>query len=154
MRQNRHSTKMYVVHRNTISDSFRIRIVWFQPKQDSDRIQVSFFKNRIGSDSENSLSDHLCNVLRPVLPMGFHQCCHSVMKKNPRIYFEEKTENNKKPQTYSFQKSQNQTWNVHNHYFHINIKVICIVYIIFNKLKSIFEHRPPNNAWSDIKKLL
>jgi len=24
------------------------------------------------------------------------QCCHSVMKKNPRIYLEKKTENNKK----------------------------------------------------------
>jgi len=59
MRQNRHSTKIYIVHRNTISDSFRMRIVWFQPKQDSDRIRISFFKNKIGSDSENPLSDHL-----------------------------------------------------------------------------------------------
>ena len=59
MRQNRHSTKTYVVYRNTLSDSFRIRIVWFQPKQDSDRIRISFFKNKIGSDSENPLSDHL-----------------------------------------------------------------------------------------------
>jgi len=48
MRQNRHSTKMYVVHHNTLSDSFRIRMVWFQPKQDSDRIRISFFQNRIG----------------------------------------------------------------------------------------------------------
>jgi len=48
---------MYVVDHNTLSDSFRIRIIWFQPKQDSDRI--SFFKNRIGSDSKNALSDHL-----------------------------------------------------------------------------------------------
>ena len=54
MRQNRHSRRMYDMHRNTLLDSFRIRIVWFQPKQDSDRI--SFFKNRIGSDSENPLS--------------------------------------------------------------------------------------------------
>jgi len=50
MRQNRHSTKMYVVHRNTLSDSLRIRMVWFQPKQDSDQIRISFFKDRIGSD--------------------------------------------------------------------------------------------------------
>jgi len=57
--QNRQSTKLYVVHHNTLSDSFRIWIVWFQPKQDSDQIRISFFKNRIGSDSEKSLSDHL-----------------------------------------------------------------------------------------------
>jgi len=50
MRQNRQSTKMYVVHHNALLDSFRIRIVWFQPKQDLDRIRISFFKNRIGSD--------------------------------------------------------------------------------------------------------
>ena len=35
------------------SDSFRIQIVWFQPKQDSDRIWISFFINKIGSDSKN-----------------------------------------------------------------------------------------------------
>ena len=29
MKQNRQSTKLYVVHRNTLSDSFRIRIEWF-----------------------------------------------------------------------------------------------------------------------------
>jgi len=51
--------KVYVVHHNTLSDSFWIRIVWFQPKQYSDRIQISFFKNRIGSVSKNQLSDHL-----------------------------------------------------------------------------------------------
>jgi len=51
---------MYVVNHNTLSDSFRIRIVWFQPKQDSYRI--SFFKNRIGSDSKKTLSDHLCHA--------------------------------------------------------------------------------------------
>jgi len=51
MRQNRHSTKMYVVHHNTLSNSYRIRIVRFQPKEDSDRIRILFFKNRIGSDS-------------------------------------------------------------------------------------------------------
>jgi len=50
---------MYVVHHNTLSDSFRIWIVWFSPKQDSDRIRISFFKNRIGSESKNPLSDHL-----------------------------------------------------------------------------------------------
>ena len=59
MRQNRQSTKMYVVHHNTLSDSFRIRIVWFQPKQDSNQIQISFHKSRIGSDSKKTLSDHL-----------------------------------------------------------------------------------------------
>ena len=37
------------------------------------------------------------------------QCCHSVMKKNTRIYLEKKPENNKKTQTYKmFKKSQNQ----------------------------------------------
>jgi len=41
---------MYIVHHNTLSESFRIQIAWFPPKQDSDRIQISFFKNRIGSD--------------------------------------------------------------------------------------------------------
>ena len=46
--------KMYVGHHNTLWDS----LVWFQPKQDSDRI--SFFKTRIGLDSKNPLSDHLC----------------------------------------------------------------------------------------------
>ena len=50
---------MYVVEHNTLSDSFRIQIVWFQPKQDSNRIQIRFFKNRIGSDSKNPLSDRL-----------------------------------------------------------------------------------------------
>jgi len=35
------------------SDSFRIQIVWFQPKQDSDQIWISFFINKIGSDSKN-----------------------------------------------------------------------------------------------------
>jgi len=48
---------MYIAHHNTLLDRFRIRIVWFQPKQDSDRI--SFLKNRIGSDSIKTLSDHL-----------------------------------------------------------------------------------------------
>jgi len=28
-RQNRHDTKMYVVHHNTLSDSFWIRMGWF-----------------------------------------------------------------------------------------------------------------------------
>jgi len=51
--------KMYVVHHNTLSDSFRIRIVRFWPKEDSDRIRISFFKNKIGLDSKNPLSDHL-----------------------------------------------------------------------------------------------
>jgi len=52
MKQNRQSTKIYVVHHNTLSDSFRMRIIWFQPKQDSNRIQISFFKNRIGLDNK------------------------------------------------------------------------------------------------------
>ena len=47
------------MHQNKLSDSFWIRIVWFQQKQDSDRIRILFFKNRIGSDSKNPLSDHL-----------------------------------------------------------------------------------------------
>jgi len=50
---------MYVVHHDTLLDSFRIRIAWFQPKQDSVRIRISFFINRIGSDSKKILSDHL-----------------------------------------------------------------------------------------------
>jgi len=56
---------MYVVNHNTLSDGFRIRIAWFQPNQDSDRIRISFFKNGIGSDSKKTLSDHLCcsNIL-------------------------------------------------------------------------------------------
>jgi len=41
-------------------DTFRLRIVGFHPKQDSDWIRISFFKNRIGSDSKKPLSDHLC----------------------------------------------------------------------------------------------
>jgi len=45
-RQNRHSTEMYVVHRKTLSDSFRIRIVPFHPKQDSDRIKDIIFQNQ------------------------------------------------------------------------------------------------------------
>jgi len=44
---------------NTLLDSYRIRIAQFQPKQESVRIRVLFFKNRIGSDSKNPLSDHL-----------------------------------------------------------------------------------------------
>ena len=51
-RQNRQRAKIYVVHHDTLLDSFRIQIVWFQPKQDSDRIRISFLKNRIGSDSK------------------------------------------------------------------------------------------------------
>ena len=37
------------MHRNTLPKIFRIQIVWFQPKQDLDRIRISFFKNRIES---------------------------------------------------------------------------------------------------------
>jgi len=59
MKQNRQSTKIYVVHHDTLSVSFRIRIVWFQPKEDSDQIRISFFINRIGSDNKKTLSDHL-----------------------------------------------------------------------------------------------
>jgi len=54
MRQNRQSTKIHVVHHDTLLESFRIRILWFQPKQDSDQIRISFFKNRIGSDSKKT----------------------------------------------------------------------------------------------------
>ena len=54
---------MYVVQHNTLVVSFQIRIVSFQPKQESNRIQISCFKNRIGSDSKNPLSDHLWGVL-------------------------------------------------------------------------------------------
>jgi len=70
MRKNRQSTKKYVAHHGTLSDSFDrfwIRIVWFQPKQDADRIRISFFKNRIGSDSKKALSDHICHQGSSVL---------------------------------------------------------------------------------------
>ena len=62
MRQNRQSTKIYLVHHDTLLDSFRIRIVWFQPKQDSD--WILFFKNRIGSDSKKNTirSSLLCTT--------------------------------------------------------------------------------------------
>jgi len=33
-------------------------------KQDSDRIRISFFQNKIGSDSKNPLSDHHCSEYR------------------------------------------------------------------------------------------
>ena len=49
---------MCVVHHTILPDSFWIRIARFQPKQDSD--QISFIKNRIGSDSKNPSSDHRC----------------------------------------------------------------------------------------------
>ena len=40
-----------------------------------------------------------------VIPSSiWNQCCHSVMKKNPRIYLEKKTESNKKTQTYKMYK--------------------------------------------------
>ena len=61
---------MHVVHHNTLSDSFRRRIVWFLPKQDSDRIRISFFKNRIGSDCEYPLSDHLCHAVALIFLKG------------------------------------------------------------------------------------
>ena len=48
---------------DVFADSFRIRIVWFQPKQDSDQMRISFFQHRIGSDSKNPLSDHLCRIV-------------------------------------------------------------------------------------------
>jgi len=67
---------MYVVHHNILSDSFRILIVWFQPKQDSGRI--SFFKNRIGSDSKKTLSDYHCNA------QG-NQWCHRLLGKITRF---------------------------------------------------------------------
>jgi len=44
-----------MVHHNTSLNTFWTRIVWFQPKQDSDRIGITFFKNRIGSDSKKPL---------------------------------------------------------------------------------------------------
>jgi len=33
--------------------------VLFQPKQDWDQIRISFFKNKIGSNSKKTLSEHL-----------------------------------------------------------------------------------------------
>jgi len=36
------------VHHNTLSDSFRIRIVWFQPKQESDTDIIFPKQDRIG----------------------------------------------------------------------------------------------------------
>jgi len=37
------------------------------------------------------------------------QCCHSIMKKNPRIYLEKKIQNNKKTQTYKMLKKSKPT---------------------------------------------
>jgi len=68
-----------------------------------------------------------------------NQCCHSVMKKNPRFYLEKKPENNKKKQTYKmFKKSQNQTRKARYRYLHIKIKVIYISCIIFLTSSSMF----------------
>ena len=71
MRQNRHYTKMYVVHHDTLTGSFWIQIAWFQPKQDSDRIRISLFKDRIGSDSKKHypiISAHHMWSFRPHNP--------------------------------------------------------------------------------------
>jgi len=60
-----------------------------------------------------------------VVPHQSHdQCCHSVVKKNPRIYLEKKTENNKKkPDIQNVTKSQNQTGNERYRYFlHIKLR--------------------------------
>ena len=89
---------MYVVHHNTLSDSFRIRIVWFQPKQDSDGIRISFFRNRIGSDRKNPLSDHLCTVRSlklltptPLLPrlntLALHSDSETLLTFTKRLIF-------------------------------------------------------------------
>ena len=79
---------MYVVHRNTLSDSFRIRIVWFQQKQDSDRMRISFFKNRIGSDSENPLSDHLWLVVMTHQVQCSILTLEAVLRKNMHLFLE------------------------------------------------------------------
>jgi len=42
------------------------------------------------SDVLSDISDVSATILM------LNQCCHSVMNKNPRIYLEKKTENNKK----------------------------------------------------------
>jgi len=53
---------MYVVHHNTLLDSFQIRIVWFQQKQDTDRIAKSTIRSSL-------IATHLSNnspaALRP-----------------------------------------------------------------------------------------
>jgi len=52
-------------------------------------------------------------ITASLLPLHIaqHQCCHSVMKKNPRTYLEKKTENNIKKNRYHkmLKISQNQT---------------------------------------------
>jgi len=95
MTQNRQSTKIYVVPHNTLSESFRKRIVWFQPKQDSDRKRISFFKNRIGSDSKKSLSDHLCwlgkiHFQRPLIAYDvtlFNQPCQDLLTRRVAVVY-------------------------------------------------------------------
>jgi len=47
-------------------------------KQDSDRIRLSFFQKRIGSDSKNPLSDHHCFA-----PRKSEQSCHSFLTSFP-----------------------------------------------------------------------
>jgi len=71
MRQNRHSIKVYVCCASYyILDSFRIRIEWIQPKEESDWIRISFFKHRIGSDSKKTLSDQLCTIREKFLKVN------------------------------------------------------------------------------------
>ena len=85
------------------------------------------------SDVLSDISDVSATILM------LNQCCHSVMNKNPRIYLEKKTENNKKNQTYqTFTKSQNRTCKARYRYLHIKIKVICIVCTIFLTSSSLF----------------
>ena len=63
-----------VIHAYTRSDSFRIRIVWFQPKEDSDRIRISCFKiqKRAGLKTNCIFRSSLravCTGLRRALPL-------------------------------------------------------------------------------------
>jgi len=61
------------------------------------------------------------------------------MKKNPRIYFEKKKENNKKPRHTKCLKKVKTKLEMHaTGYLHIKIKVICIICITFLTSSRIF----------------
>jgi len=69
----------------------------------------------------------------------WHQCCHSVIRKNPRIYLKKIQKIKKENRHRKCQKSQNQTWNVRYWYFNIKVKVYALLHQTFNKLKYIFK---------------
>jgi len=44
MRQNKHNTETYVVHHNTLPDSFQIQIAWYQTNKMRIRYGYQFLK--------------------------------------------------------------------------------------------------------------